>query len=156
MFVSISVHQKRSYESKKNQSQKFPGKILNGNTWGRLFLRQWRTEGMTWSFLYIITSSRKWDRKSLQQAMGHLYCHHACGVCENKCLHNLPINTIMRYNHYFMAQGREKYAINKYFKLPGSKPDVCSECEGMCEASCPYGVSIRSLLSIAHQNLSLI
>lgn len=93
--------------------------------------------------------------KYLQKNMGHLYCRHACGLCEDKCPHGVPINTIMRYNHYFMAQGREKYSIEEYYALPGNKPDICSECKGLCEASCPYGVSIRSLLSIAHQNLSL-
>jgi len=92
---------------------------------------------------------------SLQENCSHLYCRHACGICESKCPYGVPINTIMRYNHYFMAQGREKYAIRKYYNLPGSKPDVCSDCEGFCESSCPYGVSIQSLLSIAHGNLSL-
>jgi len=103
-----------------------------------------------------LTAENKMTIKSFQESLGHLYCRHACGMCENQCPYEVPINTIMRYNHYFMAQGREKYAINKYLNLPGSKPDVCSECEGFCEISCPYGVSIRSLLSIAHQNMSLI
>jgi len=102
-----------------------------------------------------LTAENKMMIKSLQESLGHLYCRHACGICENQCPHGVPINTIMRYNHYLMAQGREKYAIKKYYELPGSKPDVCSECEGLCEASCPFGVSIRSLLSIAHQNLSI-
>jgi len=102
-----------------------------------------------------LTAENKIMIKSLQETLGHLYCRHACGMCENQCPHGVPINTIMRYNHYLMAQGREKYAIEKYYALPGSKPDVCSECEGFCELSCPYGVSIRSLLSMAHQNLSL-
>ncbi len=102
-----------------------------------------------------LTAENKKMINLLRETLGHLYCRHACGICENQCPHGVPINTIMRYNHYLMAQGREKYAIKKYYELPGSKPDVCSECEGLCEASCPYQVSIRSLLSIAHQNLSV-
>jgi predicted aldo/keto reductase-like oxidoreductase len=92
---------------------------------------------------------------SLKNTCNHLYCRHACGLCEIKCPYNVPVNTIMRYNHYFMAQGREKYAIEKYIELPGSRSDKCLDCEGFCEAACPYGVSIHALLTIAHNNLSL-
>ncbi len=92
---------------------------------------------------------------SLKNTCGHLYCRHACGICESNCPYNVPVNTIMRYNHYFMAQGREKYAIQKYFELSGSRSEKCLDCIGYCEASCPYGVSIHALLAIAHNNLSL-
>jgi predicted aldo/keto reductase-like oxidoreductase len=92
---------------------------------------------------------------SLKTTCSHLYCRHACGICESKCPHAVPVNTIMRYNHYFAAQGLEKSAMKKYDNLPGSKADLCSSCEGYCESECPYGVSIQALLSIAHHNLSL-
>ncbi len=91
----------------------------------------------------------------LKETYGHLYCRHACGLCESKCPFEIPVNTIMRYNHYFMTQSREKYAIEKYYKLPGNKADRCSDCEGFCQQACPYGVPIHTLLSIAHRNLSL-
>jgi predicted aldo/keto reductase-like oxidoreductase len=92
---------------------------------------------------------------SLKATCSHLYCRHACGICESKCPHAVPVNTIMRYNHYFMAQGLEKSSMEKYYSLPGKKADLCSSCEGYCEQECPYGVSIQAFLSIAHQNLSL-
>ena len=60
----------------------------------------------------------------------------------------------MRYNYYFTVKGQEKFAMQKYLELPGGKPDVCLNCEGYCEKACPYGVLIRPLLAIAHQNLS--
>ena len=41
-----------------------------------------------------------------------------------------------------------------YTELPGSKPDVCLDCEGHCEDACPYGVMTRGLLTMAHRNLS--
>ncbi len=89
------------------------------------------------------------------QGPGKLYCRHACGLCESSCPHRVPVNTIMRYNHYFEAQGQEKYAMNKYAALPRVKADVCEHCSGHCEDNCPYGVPIQGLLILAQKNLSL-
>ena len=36
-----------------------------------------------------------------EKDLSHVYCRHACGICEAVCPHNIPVNTIMRYNHYF-------------------------------------------------------
>ena len=36
--------------------------------------------------------------------LGQYYCHHACGEGESSCPHHVPVNTIMRYNHYFEVQ----------------------------------------------------
>lgn len=93
---------------------------------------------------------------SLKKDYGNLYCRHACGQCEIKCPFNVPINRIMRYNHYFMAQERKDYAVKKYRDLPGVNAAKCVNCEGLCEQACPYKVSIRMLLSIAHQNLNSV
>ncbi len=86
---------------------------------------------------------------------GELYCHIGCNTCESKCPHNVPVNTIMRYNYYFTNKQQEKYAMQKYQELPGGKPNLCINCEGYCEQACPYGVLTRPLLAIAHQNLSI-
>ncbi|MGB6867450.1 MAG: hypothetical protein WBE11_17340, partial [Candidatus Aminicenantaceae bacterium] len=86
---------------------------------------------------------------------GDLYCRHACGKCESSCPHAVPVNTIMRYNHYFQAQGREKTAMVKYAALPQSKADKCRNCSGYCERSCPYGVPIQGLLVLADHTLTL-
>jgi len=87
--------------------------------------------------------------------LGFLNCRIGCNECANRCPHNVPVNTILRYNYYFDSHGREKYAMQKYKGLPGGKPDVCADCEGFCEKACPYGVLTRPLLAMAHQNLSL-
>jgi len=92
---------------------------------------------------------------SLGETFGYLYCRHACRICESHCPFKVPINTIMRYNQYFMAQAREKYAIQKYYELSGAKSEICMNCKGFCESACPYGVSIHALLTVAHNNLSL-
>jgi predicted aldo/keto reductase-like oxidoreductase len=86
---------------------------------------------------------------------GNLYCRHACGECEPHCPHEVPVNTIMRYQHYFMSQGREKHAMAKYAALQRTNAAVCTDCEGPCEAACPYGVKIQGLLMAAHHTLSL-
>jgi predicted aldo/keto reductase-like oxidoreductase len=83
-----------------------------------------------------------------------LYCRHACGICEPSCPHHVPINTIMRYNHYFDAQGKEKFAMKKYARL-NVKADLCENCKGFCESACPHDVPIHALLNMAHHNLSI-
>ena len=84
------------------------------------------------------------------------YCRHACGECESQCPRGVPVNTIMRYNHYFLSQRREKYAMLKYASLPTHKADSCSQCNGHCQKACPYNVPIQGLMTLAHQNLSLV
>jgi len=88
--------------------------------------------------------------------LGHLYCRHACGICESACPQNVPVNTIMRYNHYFTAQGREKHAMSKYAQLGHAKADGCQDCSGACAKACPYHVPIQGLLGLAHENLTLV
>lgn len=92
---------------------------------------------------------------TLYEAMfGELYCRHGCGECESKCPSRVPVNTIMRYSHYFGAQGREKTAMVKYANLLGNRADQCSSCVGYCEDACPYGVPIQGLLMMAHRKLA--
>jgi predicted aldo/keto reductase-like oxidoreductase len=86
---------------------------------------------------------------------GSLYCRHACGLCEPACPHQVPVNTIMRYDHYFVAQGREKHAMAKYAALESQKADRCQDCAGYCESACPFGVPARALLATAHHTLTL-
>jgi len=92
---------------------------------------------------------------AFEEECSQLYCRHACGLCESSCPHNVPVNTIMRYNHYFDAHGSEKFAMEKYAKLETPKADSCRNCTGLCERSCPYGVPIQGLLNIAHAQLTL-
>ena len=91
-----------------------------------------------------------------RQGCGELYCRHACGQCEPSCPQDVPVNTIMRYNHYFVAQGREKEAMQKYAQIPKSKADACGSCPGYCEKACPYNVPIQGMIIAAHERLSLV
>ena len=92
---------------------------------------------------------------SYTDGCSELYCRHACGICEKACPQKVPINTIMRYNHYFEAQGKEKFALSKYSKLQGSKADACLTCSGFCEKACPFDVPIHGMLGMAHRRLTL-
>jgi uncharacterized protein len=86
---------------------------------------------------------------------GQFYCRHACGECEARCPRGVPVNSIMRFRHYFSAQRREKYALAEYAALKTSRADLCSECPGYCQKACPYGVPIQAMLALAHRTLTL-
>jgi len=90
----------------------------------------------------------------LRNTITNISCRIGCNVCESYCPYNVPVNTILRYNYYFIVKGEEKSAIKAYKDLPGAKPDSCLDCEGSCEKACPYGVLARPLLAMAHKNLS--
>ena len=92
---------------------------------------------------------------SYKKSWGELYCRHACGICETSCPNNVPVNTIMRYNHYFETQAREKYAMVKYAEIPGVNAKECFSCTGICESACPYNLPVQGMLTMAHEQLSL-
>jgi predicted aldo/keto reductase-like oxidoreductase len=87
--------------------------------------------------------------------LGQYYCRHACGICEPQCPDQVPVNTIMRYSHYFEAHGRERKAMQKYADLDAANASRCLDCPGHCESACPHEVPVRSLLANAHRNLTL-
>ena len=94
--------------------------------------------------------------ESYEASLGRYYCRHACGICEPACPVGVPVNTVMRYNHYFVAQGREKHAMQKYARLTRPSAEACVSCSGECEVACPHDVPVRTLLAQAHQNLTLV
>jgi len=90
-----------------------------------------------------------------REVYGSSYCRHACGLCEGSCPRGVPVNTIMRYEYYFSAKGREKEAMGLYAAVSnrGLGAGDCAGCAGHCEAACPYGVPIQAKLLMAHENL---
>ncbi len=93
--------------------------------------------------------------EAYERHLGSFYCRHACGRCEADCPNGVPVNTIMRFNHYFEAQGSEKYAMGEYAALETARADACRTCGGFCEKGCPYGVPVRTLLCLAHSQLTM-
>ncbi len=86
--------------------------------------------------------------------LGFLNCRIGCNQCESKCPHQVPVNTIMRYNYYFHSKGMEKAAMQYYQDIDGDAAGLCQDCEGYCEKACPHGVQTRFLLSQIHNDLS--
>ncbi len=86
--------------------------------------------------------------------LGSLNCRIGCNICEKACPHQVPVNTVMRYNYYFHSHGMEKTAMQYYQDLPGEKAGLCRDCEGYCEKACPHGVLSRFLLAQVHEELS--
>jgi len=109
---------------------------------------------------YLSLSGTKMDERAAAllsgyaEVFGPFYCRHACGVCESACPHGVPVNTIMRYNHYFRAQGREKMAMSEYASLGARNASPCAGCSGACAQACPHGVPIPGLLALAHETLT--
>ncbi len=101
-----------------------------------------------------LASSDKQSLLKYEEGCGELYCRHACGLCEPYCPHGVPINTIMRFSHYFNGQGREQEAMQKYAAIPGVKAEACRECFGICEKFCPYSVPVQGMLQLAHRQLA--
>jgi len=102
-----------------------------------------------------LSDMEKKQLAAYKEGCGSLYCRHACGLCEPACPYQVPVNAIMRYNHYFEAQGKEKFAMKSYAQLPGAKADLCAACSGFCEGACPYEVPVQGLLNLAHHTLTL-
>lgn len=102
-----------------------------------------------------LNASRAKLLSEYKQKVGFLNCRIGCNICEKHCPHHIPVNTILRYNYYFQAKGREKDAIRLYRELPGAKPSACLDCAGYCEDACPHGVATRGILAAAHRNLDL-
>jgi len=90
-----------------------------------------------------------------KEVYGPFYCRHACGQCEAACPRGVPVNSIMRFDHYFRAQKREQKAMAEYASLGPRNAGGCADCAGPCENACPYGVPIQGLLIAADLRLTL-
>ena len=110
---------------------------------------------------FVSLSGKKLDRRETEMlaayagVYGPYYCRHACGLCESSCPRAVPVNSIMRFDHYFRAQKREKKALAEYAALGGAKARGCSDCSAPCEKACPYGLPIQVLLIAADLRLTL-
>ena len=94
--------------------------------------------------------------KALHAAFSTQYCRPGCGDCYGSCPNNVPIWDILRYKMYFENYKNEKYAMEKYYRLPESRTAAaCTDCPAPCEDSCTYNIPIRERLLEAHTQLTL-
>lgn len=81
------------------------------------------------------------------------YCH-MCGRCQKNCPEGVLTTEILRYLAYFECYGKALEARQAYSRLPSrATVEACQNC-GVCEAKCPYNVSIRARINQAHTLLS--
>jgi predicted aldo/keto reductase-like oxidoreductase len=78
-----------------------------------------------------------------------------CGACEKDCPQNIRVADILRYSMYHKRyDGDQSKARSLYAQLDVvERVESCTEC-GICEKSCPYDLSIVSLLTDAHARLT--
>ncbi len=88
-------------------------------------------------------------------AFNSQYCRHGCKECVQRCPHELPVSSIMRYAYYFESQSREKYAMEKYAGLSSGNGYFCTDCNAPCEAACPYHLDVQAHMLRAHSLLTL-
>ncbi len=102
-----------------------------------------------------LTAAGEQFLREYQAAFGNQYCRHGCVACAGTCPNGLPVSTIMRYAYYFLRQGREKHAMQKYARLSGRDGSLCLDCSAPCRNACPHGVSIQASLLRAHAVLTM-
>jgi predicted aldo/keto reductase-like oxidoreductase len=92
------------------------------------------------------------ERKSLYSFVAQNskdYCH-MCGFCQENCPGGVLTTEILRYLAYFESYGKVVEARQAYSSLASRATfESCRDC-GICEASCPYGISVRRRIKEAH------
>jgi predicted aldo/keto reductase-like oxidoreductase len=93
----------------------------------------------------------------LGAVIGTKYCRPGCGECYGSCPYDVPIWDILRYKMYFENYGDEKYAMERYKRIPEARQAaMCTDCNGRCEEVCTYGLPVREQLLEAHQQLTFV
>jgi predicted aldo/keto reductase-like oxidoreductase len=91
---------------------------------------------------------------SLEAAIGNIYCRPGCSACYGSCPQNVPIWDVLRYKMYFENYRDEKYAMERYERLPASRTaEACLGCDAPCEKACIHNIPIRARLAEAHNQL---
>jgi predicted aldo/keto reductase-like oxidoreductase len=76
------------------------------------------------------------------------YCRMGCAKCLAACPAGVAIPDVMRFGMYYENYGIEKYAIQQYAGLDGTKrASACVGCDGACESACPHGLAISERLA---------
>jgi aryl-alcohol dehydrogenase-like predicted oxidoreductase len=86
-------------------------------------------------------------------AMRARYCR-LCRSCEAHCRRDVAIADVNRHAMYLTCYGRVDEATRWYRELPDARSaSTCVDCEGGCDAGCPFGRAVRHELVVAHRQL---
>ena len=106
------------------------------------------------------TSLSSDDRETLDTVAAHVspvYCRPGCGECFGSCPNDVPVSDILRYKMYFENYGDQKYAMEQYKQVPVQcSAAQCAECNAPCEAACPFDLPVKTRLTEAHSQLTLV
>ncbi len=93
--------------------------------------------------------------KTLEAAISSRYCRPGCDGCYGSCPRGVPIWDILRYKMYFENYGEQKFAMNRYDRIPASRTaEACISCSAPCEGACRYRLPVRERLVEAHSQLT--
>jgi predicted aldo/keto reductase-like oxidoreductase len=96
------------------------------------------------------------ERRTLARYVGENgrdYCH-MCGRCRRACPSGIATTDILRFLSYHESYGKTGLARRSYAGLPAREnASACRGC-GSCETACPYGVSVRARIGLAHAVLA--
>lgn len=80
------------------------------------------------------------------------YCRQ-CGLCQKRCPSRIATTEILRFLAYHESYGKTRRARTLYAGLdPGRNAASCRDC-GLCDSTCPFGVSVRAQIRRAHLKL---
>ena len=103
-----------------------------------------------------LTGRDKKHLETLEAAIGTSYCRPGCDGCYGACPQGVPIWDILRYKMYFENYGDQKFAMERYARIPAaSSAASCTGCGAPCEALCRYRLPVRNRLLEAHAQLTL-
>lgn len=93
---------------------------------------------------------------TLARVVGPQYCRPGCDACWGVCPAGVPVWDILRYRMYFEHYGDQKYAIERYHRIPAEqRATACVRCDAPCENACRYRLPVRTRLLEAERMLSL-
>jgi len=104
------------------------------------------------------TGLARQDKKYLEILKAEIspkYCRPGCDGCFGSCPRAVPIWDILRYKMYFENYGDQKFAMQRYGRIPeATSAAACAGCSAPCEAACRHGVAVRARLLEAHSQLN--
>jgi predicted aldo/keto reductase-like oxidoreductase len=96
-----------------------------------------------------MTAAEKKEMGRMRDELGTRFCRR-CDYCQ-PCQQGIPISAVMTFPSFVKRLPAEN-VLSSPFVAPGmAKAATCLEC-GECEARCPFGLPIRTMLK---ENLSI-